>query len=140
MASQSLGFRSAGVHQLDLGLEIIQPLAPAKKRSSSLSPSSSLPSSTGHEHELHGGQTAAAEPPKDRRLNWNERKHREQQELKEQRGASGVLWPPQKQLSADNIGYGLLRKAGWNEGSGLGAKEQVCALAYMPRCDREKTV
>ena len=117
MASQSLGFKSAGVHRLDLGLEIIQPLSESKK---SLSPC--LPSSTGQASSVHDEEL----PPK-RVLTWIERHQREQQELKEQRGTIGFLWTAQSHISADNIGYGLLRKAGWSEGSGLGAKEQVCA-------------
>ena len=122
--AQSLEFRSAGVHRLDLGLEIIQPISEGNT-----SPSPCLNSSSGQASSVH--EVQAVLPPKARRLTWIERQQKEQQELIEQRGTGGILWPAQSQISADNIGYGLLRKAGWSEGSGLGAKEQVSVCAHM---------
>jgi hypothetical protein len=35
-------------------------------------------------------------------------------------------------LAADNKGYGLLKKAGWREGTGLGAKRQGAATFLAP--------
>ena len=51
---------------------------------------------------------------------------KEKRELQEQGGSTmGNLWPVQRQIDADNVGHRLLKKAGWSEGAGLGANEQV---------------
>lgn len=57
------------------------------------------------------------------RVSFLER-HRREQELRAQ--GADALWP-QRAISSENVGYSLLKKAGWREGTGLGAAEQVSA-------------
>lgn len=83
---------------------------------------------------LHAGKQAAAAEVRrplaqshgavQQRVSFLERHRREQEELRAQ--GANALWP-QRAISAENVGYSLLKKAGWREGTGLGAAEQVRA-------------
>ena len=113
MSSNPTVFKSSGVHRLDFGSE-----------------TGSLEAAGAHPCSREGGSASSirnnssnleADKEPRARLTWLERHQREQKEL-----STGLAWPMMMpQIPADNVGYGLLRKAGWSEGMGLGSNEQV---------------
>mmetsp|Transcript_37628 Transcript_37628/g.83774 ORF Transcript_37628/g.83774 Transcript_37628/m.83774 type:complete len:324 (-) Transcript_37628:153-1124(-) len=123
---QSLSFKSAGAYHFDLGGA--QPHASdqaVQGASSTVGPAvqaeavpSLLPSVS-----IQPAQQCVTQAPARQRLTWLQRYQQEQAELQQHR-PPGTYHQPARHIAADNVGYRLLKKAGWQEGAGLGASEQ----------------
>lgn len=113
-------FQSAGVHRLELGIEVLNADVPSQGQGISVNVVSA---SAGKAHAAGPVETfkPLGQTQGRTRMSWLARHQKEQEELRTQ--SANALWP-QRAIAADNLGYTLLRKAGWQEGSGLGVNEQ----------------
>eukprot|EP00955_Chlamydomonas_euryale_P072063 361277-Chlamydomonas_euryale.AAC.8 len=64
-----------------------------------------------------------------KRLSFRERHNKEQQELTAAGACAHWLQP---RINPDNVGFSLLKRSGWKEGSGLGAQEQGRIAPVLP--------